>query len=103
MLPYERFVRLSVLGFQTHELIGRQAAAAHAAVHLEPSPNLIFSLRCSAAMADDEKEFDPFGKGYSGGIGLTGTYLTPVGPVEFTLMSGSEHDILSFVTLGVEF
>jgi NTE family protein len=103
MLPYERFIRLSVLGFQTHELIGRQAVALHAAVHLEPSPNLVFSLRCSAAMADYDKEFDPFGKEYSSGIGLTGTYLTPVGPVGFTLMSGSEHDLLTFVTLGVEF
>ena len=102
-LPYERFVRMSLLGFQQQELVGRRAFVAHAALHLEPAADIVISLRCSAGLADNDPVFRLKGKRFAGGVGLTGTLLTPVGPMELSVMSGSEHRVLTFVSLGVEF
>ena len=102
-LPYERFVRVSLLGFQLQELVGRKAYALHAALHVEPVADIVISLRCSAGLADDDQTLRLAGKQFAGGVGLTGSMLTPVGPMEVTVMTGSEHRLITFITLGVEF
>jgi NTE family protein len=103
ILPYDRLVRTSFTGLQQQELIGRQAHSLHCALQYEVTPSLYMAIQTTVGRADDDKEFRLAGQRYAAGIGLTTSYLSLLGPLEFTVMTGSVHHLLAYVSIGVDF
>ena len=103
ILPYERLVRTSFTGLQQQELIGRQAHSLHCAMQYEIAPSFYTTVQTTVGRADDATEIRIVGERYSTGIGLTASYLSLLGPLEFTLMTGSVHHLLAYVSIGADF
>ncbi len=102
LLPYDDLVRTSFAGLQQRELIGRQAHSVHLAVQYEVFPDFFLSALATVGRADDAREIRIAGQRYSMGTGVTASYLTLLGPIEFTVMTGSVHRLLAYVNIGVE-
>jgi len=103
MLPYDRLVRTSLTGFQQQELTGRQAQSLHCAMQYQISTDFYATIQTSVGRADDQRTFQFAGQRYYAGIGLTASYVSLLGPLEFTLMTGSVHHILAYVSIGADF
>jgi NTE family protein len=103
ILPYERLVRTSFTGLQQQELIGRQAHSLHCAMQYEITPSFSTTLQTTVGRADNDRNIRVAGQRYSAGIGLTASYLSLLGPLEFTLMTGSVHHLLAYVSIGTDF
>jgi NTE family protein len=103
LLPYDRMVRTSFIGLQQQELIGRQAYSLTLALQAELSASFVLALQASAGRADDAGEIRLAGQQYASGIGVTASYLSFLGPMEFTLMTGSLHRLLAYVSIGADF
>jgi NTE family protein len=103
MLPYDRLVRTSFAGLQQQELNGRQAQSLHLTIQYEFAPSMYLSIQGSAGRAGNENTLHVGGEHYSTGVGVTASYLSLLGPLEFTLMTGSVHHLLSYVSIGVDF
>lgn len=102
LLPYDQLIRTSFAGLQQRELIGRQAHSVSLVAQYEVVPDFFLSTLASVGRADDAKEIRIVAQRYTSGIGLTASYLTLLGPIEFTVMSGSMHHLLAYVNIGVE-
>ncbi len=102
LLPYDRLIRTSFVGLQQRELIGRQAHSLHLTAQYEITPVFYLSALASAGRADDAMEIRMLHQRYSSGMGLMASYLTPLGPMEFTVMSGSLHHLLAYVSVGAD-
>ncbi len=103
LLPYDRLIRTSFTGLQQQELIGRQAHSLHLTAQYEILPDVLLSALTSVGRADDAGEIRITDQRYSAGFGLTASVLTLLGPVEFTLMTGSKHHLLAYVNIGADF
>jgi NTE family protein len=103
MLPYDRLVRTSFAGLQQQELIGRQAQSLHLTMQYELAPSIYISIQSSVGRAGNESTLRFSGEQYSSGVGLTASYLSLLGPLEFTLMTGSMRHLLSYISIGVDF
>lgn len=102
LLPYDRNLRTSFAGLQQRELIGRQAHSLHLTAQYEITPVFLLSALTTIGRADDAEEIRIAGQRYSAGIGLTASYLSILGPLEFTIMTGPVHNLLAYVSIGVE-
>jgi NTE family protein len=103
ILPYDRLIRTSFAGLQQQELIGRQAQSLHVTIQYELGSSIYLSIQSSVGRANNESTLRIAGEHYSTGAGVTASYLSLLGPLEFTLMTGSMHHILSYVSIGVDF
>jgi len=103
LLPYESLVRTSFIGLQQQELTGQQAHSLTLALQVELSASFLMALQASTGRADNAREIHLAGQRYVSGIGLTTSYLSFLGPMEFTVMTGSLHRLLAYVSIGADF
>ena len=101
--PYRALSRVSFVGLKHQELRGRAAQFLMLGGQLTVRDGAYLLLRANAGNAFDEWEVDLSSDRFESGIGLTVGAATPVGPVSFTIATGSRHDFLATLNLGFYF
>ncbi len=106
-LPAMAFARnfsfISFMGLEYQELKGPFAQFAQIGIQGEITSNLFLILRANSGNVFSEWNSDFSINRFKHGIGLTLGYLSVMGPVELTFMSGSGHKFLSHFNLGFKF
>jgi NTE family protein len=100
---YNNFI-FPFLGYKYMELIGRNAVMGRVDLYYEPIDNHFFTLKANAGKL--EPTFDGFFNSsiILDGYGFSYGYNSPFGPLEFTIITSSNHsDILSYLSLGYWF
>ncbi len=101
--PYAGSSQMTLLGYQEMEFLGKQAQAACLGLRAELLDGLFLTASLSAGnvFATDPLQFA--GRYYHSGYGLTGAYLTPIGPLEITLMKAPERKAITYLRMGFTF
>ena len=94
---------ISFLGLEYQELRGPFAQFAQIGIQGEIISNIFMILRANSGNVFTEWNSDFSINRFKHGIGLTFGYLSVLGPVELTVMSGSGHKFLSHFNLGFKF
>jgi NTE family protein len=101
--PAEHAMRISLPGYKTQELTGRQLQTLWLGTRYDVTPSLSVQFLGDIVKRSDDQEIVFRGARYAWGAGATVGYLTPLGPAEFSLMSGPEHSLLPYVSIGFDF
>jgi NTE family protein len=95
--------RISFLGLKPQELSGPHAQFFQIGWQYELFPRIFLQMRANAGNRFDDFAFDFSSDRFLYGLGVTLGAATAFGPVEFTIMGGSRHDILTHLNLGYKF
>ena len=101
--PYRTLSPVSFVGLKHQELRGRAAQFLMLGAQLAVREGAYLLVRANAGNAFDAWEVDISSDRFESGIGLTVGAATPVGPVSFTVATGSRHDFLATLDLGFYF
>ncbi len=90
-------------GLKYQERAGNYLQAVQAGVQFEVMPKRFLQFRANFGNTSDTwKNLFIHGRAITG-IGATAGAITPIGPIELTLMGGSWHRLLVYVNLGYKF
>jgi outer membrane translocation and assembly module TamA len=103
VIPHLRLSRTSLYGIQYQELQGVQAHIAGLGLRYEPLQDVFLTAEVSTGNAFEDTALRFRGRSYLGGAGLTAGYLTPLGPIELTVMTGPTHKVFSYANIGFDF
>lgn len=95
--------RVSFVGLKPQELLGEHVQFFQMGLQYELLSRIFLQLRVNAGNRFDSQRLDFSSERFLYGVGLTVGAATPVGPVEFTIMSGSRHGLLTFLNMGYQF
>lgn len=95
--------RQSFLALRTQERVGGNAQFLQLGAQLNLPGRRYLLLRWNAGEIFDTFEIDFTKNSYITGIGLTAGLDTRLGPVDFTVMGGSQHNVLGYLNLGYTF
>lgn len=93
----------SFLGLEKHESAGRHQQAFQAGIQYEVIPNRFIIFRWNFGCTSNERRY-LFKKDLliTGG-GITVGANTPIGPIEFTVMRGNRHNLMTYFNVGYKF
>ena len=103
VFPTEHAMRMSLPGYKTQELTGRQLQTLCLGTMFDITPSFCVQLLGDMVKRSDDAEVVFRDSRYEWGAGVTVAYRTPLGPAEFSLMSGPEHAFLPYVSIGFDF
>ncbi len=95
--------RISFLGLKPQELSGPHAQFFQIGLQYELLPRIFLQFRANAGNRFDDFTLDFSSDRFLYGLGVTLGAATAFGPVEFTIMGGSRHDVLTHLNLGYKF
>jgi NTE family protein len=101
--PYNKLSETSFMGIKDQELIGVQAHMLAAGARYEAFTDGYVQVQANVGNTFNDAEFTFKDRRYEWGGGVTFGYLTPIGPLEFSLMRGPLGKYLTFVNIGFEF
>lgn len=93
----------SFLGFKSQEFVGPHVQFVQLGLQYEIFSRIFVQLRMNAGNTFAEWNKQITKSRFESGIGITLGALTPLGPLELTLMGGSRHAFLSHFNLGFKF
>ena len=104
LLLERQATRISFVGLESQELLGRHLQSFHLALQYEFASKAFLIARANVGNVFDEWDFDIFESDrYESGIGLTLGQMTQFGPLEVTAMHGSRHDFIAHFNVGFKF
>jgi NTE family protein len=95
--------RVSFVGLKPQELLGEHLQFYQLGLQYEFLPRIFLQFCANAGNRFDSRRPDFWNKTFLYGAGFTVGATTPIGPVEFTVMSGSRHDLLTHLNIGYRF
>ena len=93
----------SFLALRTQERVGGNAQFLQLGAQLNLPGRKYIQLRWNAGDIFEKFEIDFEKNSYITGIGVTAGIDTRLGPVDFTVMGGSQHKVLGYLNLGYKF
>ncbi len=99
----KELTRVSFVGLKPQELLGEHLQFYQLGLQYEFLPRIFLQFRANAGNRFDEFKLDFSSGRFLYGVGFTVGAATPVGPVEFTIMNGSRHDVLTHLNIGYKF
>ena len=93
----------SFVGLKAQERAGAYAQYAQIGLQYELFPQNFILARANAGNTFDEWNINLDADRFETGIGLTYGALTFIGPMEFTVMTGTRHGLLTHLNIGFKF
>ncbi len=94
---------VSFVGLRAQELNGPFAQFFQLGLQMEVRPNVFLVFRANLGNTFESWKLDWSPGRFKQGLGFTLGANTPLGPIELTLMGGSENDVLTHFNLGFKF
>lgn len=101
--PYDGLSRVSYPGFLPDEFIGRQAQLFGLRGDYYLTESFVVGLSVATGGAFQETGLTFTGHRYRLGVGLSASYLSLLGPIEFTLTAGEGSVLRGYVSIGYDF
>lgn len=101
--PYNRLSETTFMGIEDQELIGVQAHMLAAGVRYEAFTGGYLEAQGNVGNTFSDTEISFTGRKYKWGGGATFGYLSPIGPLEFSLMRGPLGKYLTYMNIGFDF
>jgi len=95
--------RLSFVGLKPQELLGEHLQFYQLGLQYEVLARIFLQFRANIGNSFKSQRLDFSSGRFLYGIGLTIGAATPVGPVEFSIMNGSRHELLTHLNIGYKF
>jgi len=94
---------LTFVGYKSQELLGENLQFLQLGLQVELIPDVFVLGRINAGNVFDDFRIDFNPHRFKFGAGLTLGALTPLGPVEFSLMSSRRHPVMTHLNIGFKF
>jgi NTE family protein len=101
--PYGGLSRISYPGFQPDEFVGRQAQLLGVRGDYYLTESVVIGLSLAAGGAFQEPGLTFSNHTYRLGGGISASYLSILGPIEFTLTAGEGSAVRGYVSIGYDF
>jgi outer membrane translocation and assembly module TamA len=101
--PYMTTSQMTFMGVKDQELIGDQAQMLALGVRYEAFKDGFLQLQLNAGNVFNDATISVADRQYKTGAGVTFGYLSPIGPLEFSVMRGPLGKYLTYVNIGFDF
>jgi len=99
----KRLLGSTFVGIKPQELRGEHVQFGQIGLQYEMIENIFLQWRLNAGNTFDDWQFDISPDRFEAGTGITIGALTPIGPIEASLMQSTFHDLLTNVNIGFKF
>lgn len=101
--PYLKLSQTTFMGVKEQELTGDQMQLLALGVRYEAIKDGFLELRFNEGNTFGGNDIVVVGRKYFGGGGVTIGYLSPIGPLEFSMMRSSVGMYLTYINIGFDF
>lgn len=103
LLLNQRLLGATFVGIKPQQLRGDHVQFGQVGLQYEILENIFLQWRLNAGNTFDDWQFDISPDRFEIGTGITVGALTPIGPIEASLMQSTFHDLLTNVNIGFKF